>query len=131
MTNGPKKTRKLLFINDIIRVILNPELLIATRAPEYDSVVAASNRNTPDNRNMLTDYYRNNMQPLDQNNRHTSSGFGQNGYGSYSSEARVPVDRPLFINTSMSAQQRIDIYRQLSDPPKDNEPALTFHFRNL
>ncbi|EFO98105.1 hypothetical protein CRE_15346 [Caenorhabditis remanei] len=82
---------------------------------------------------MLTDYYRNNMQQMDQNsslNRHSNNSYGHGSYGSFSNDSRVPVDRPLFINTSMSAQQRVDIYRQLSDPPKDSEPALAFNFRN-
>ncbi|CAO4387043.1 unnamed protein product [Caenorhabditis nigoni] len=117
--------------------ILNPELLIATRAPDYASVTGgnqntASAANTTDN-NMLTDYYRNNMQQMDQNsslNRHTDNSYGHGSYGSFSSDSRVPVDRPLFINTSMSAQQRVDIYRQLSDPPKDSEPALAFNYRH-
>lgn len=114
--------------------ILNPELLIAHRAPDYNSIVG--NQNTAqaptDNNTMLTDYYRNNMQQMDQNtslNRHSNNGYGHNSYGSFSSDSRVPVDRPLFINTSMSAQQRVDIYRQLSDPPKDSEPALAFNYR--
>ncbi|KJH44521.1 hypothetical protein DICVIV_09447 [Dictyocaulus viviparus] len=34
---------------------------------------------------------------------------------------RVPIDRPLFVNTSMTAQNRIDLYRRLGDPPQDNE----------
>ncbi|CAD44159.1 uncharacterized protein CELE_Y15E3A.5 [Caenorhabditis elegans] len=82
---------------------------------------------------MLTDYYRNNMQQMDQNsslNRHSDNGYGHGSYGSFSNDNRVPLDRPLFINTSMSAQQRVDIYRQLSDPPKDSEPALAFNFRS-
>ncbi|VDM64426.1 unnamed protein product [Angiostrongylus costaricensis] len=39
---------------------------------------------------------------------------------------RVPIDRPLFVNTSMTAQNRIDLYRRLGDPPQDSEPALLF-----
>uniref|UniRef100_A0A7I4Z661 Bestrophin homolog n=2 Tax=Haemonchus contortus TaxID=6289 RepID=A0A7I4Z661_HAECO len=48
------------------------------------------------------------------------SSFLQNG------QDRVPIDRPLFVNTSMSAQNRIDLYRRLDDPPQDSEPALLF-----
>ena len=40
----------------------------------------------------------------------------------------VPLDRPLYINTAMTAQQRIDIYRRLSGPPQDQEPALQFRW---
>uniref|UniRef100_A0A8R1I8B9 Uncharacterized protein n=1 Tax=Caenorhabditis japonica TaxID=281687 RepID=A0A8R1I8B9_CAEJA len=83
---------------------------------------------------MLTEYYHNSMQQMNGNNslnRHSMNNFGHSSFGSYTNDARVPVDRPLFINTSMSAQQRVDIYRQLSDPPKDSEPALAFHLRNL
>ncbi|KAK6766223.1 hypothetical protein RB195_025865 [Necator americanus] len=48
------------------------------------------------------------------------SSFLQNG------QDRVPIDRPLFVNTSMTAQNRIDLYRRLDDPPQDSEPALLF-----
>uniref|UniRef100_A0A183GVG1 Alpha/beta hydrolase n=1 Tax=Heligmosomoides polygyrus TaxID=6339 RepID=A0A183GVG1_HELPZ len=47
-------------------------------------------------------------------------------FGSRNSKNRVPIDRPLFVNTSMSAQNRIDLYRRLDDPPRDSEPALLF-----
>uniref|UniRef100_A0A0N4W2A9 GMC family oxidoreductase n=1 Tax=Haemonchus placei TaxID=6290 RepID=A0A0N4W2A9_HAEPC len=48
------------------------------------------------------------------------------GSGSFQYSDRVPIDRPLFVNTSMSAQNRIDLYRRLDDPPQDSEPALLF-----
>ena len=41
---------------------------------------------------------------------------------------RVPVDRPLFVNTSMTAQQRVDLYRRLCEPIQDSEPALQMRF---
>ncbi|CAI5453936.1 unnamed protein product [Caenorhabditis angaria] len=119
----------LFFINHVFSTnqILDPELLIATRAPDYHSVVESSSTM------LSTDYFRNNVQPLGVNtslNRHEDSRFGSSSFGSYgNSQDHVPVDRPLFVNTSMSASQRVDLYRRLSDPPKDNEPALTFNYR--
>ncbi|CAB3399248.1 unnamed protein product [Caenorhabditis bovis] len=83
---------------------------------------------------LSTDYFRNNVQPLGVNNslnmqsNASSDSSMQNSFGSgfYRSEDHVPVDRPLFVNTSMSASQRSDLYRRLSDLPKDDQPALAF-----
>ncbi|PAV81179.1 hypothetical protein WR25_14546 [Diploscapter pachys] len=84
---------------------------------------------------MLTaECLRNSMQPLGMNNSmniqmNDSASMNTNfgGFGS-SSQDRVPVDRPLFVNTSMTTQQRVDLYRRLCEPIQDSEPALQMRF---
>ncbi|CAJ0584194.1 unnamed protein product, partial [Mesorhabditis spiculigera] len=61
-------------------------------------------------------------------NNSSYGGMGGNGGGLFggrgNSSASVPLNEPVFVNTTLTASQRLDLYRQLVYPPCDGVPTL-------
>ncbi|CAD6193293.1 unnamed protein product [Caenorhabditis auriculariae] len=112
--------------------------LVASDVPKYDTLPGIPCQHTCQPEMLTTEVLRNAIQPLSVNTSLNSRNDSPNGCGSSFSSYHnmsmsspvnhVPYDRPLFVNTSMSAQQRIELYSQLAEKPRDDQPALTFRF---